>query len=189
MRTSTLLESAQMRLTVLVGSLLLGTPSGTAARTVSQELPVPDEVVRFQPPTNQLSLASAAKLDFTIAYARQVADSRFAFGGAIGFAWEMNNHNLDRNVWEAGHVEMFGRYHISESFVIEAGPTVMTYSWTDDCSSCTGSFVGLRSGVFFGYRFFFIGYTARLGTARDDQNGSGFGVIHTPEVRFVISWG
>jgi hypothetical protein len=66
---------------------------------------------------------------------------------------------------------------------------MMRYLWADECSSCTGTFLGLHSAAMVGYRFVFIGANTRLGWKSDDRYGSELGVMLSPQVRIVIPWG
>lgn len=140
-------------------------------------------------PRNQLALEAGDLLAFSVSYVRRIIDTDFGVGAGVGFAWELNRHNFNANIWEATHGEVFVRYQLERLVQLDLGVTAMRYFWTDDCSECMGTFFGLHSAAMVGYRYFFVGVNARLGWKNDDWYGSEFGVILSPQVRVVVPWG
>ncbi len=155
-----------------------------------QESVEPATRVETSTPRNQIALDGGSLLAFSLSYARRVKDTDFSVGGGLGFAWELNMHTFGRaHVWSVVHLEGFVRYQVLQALMVDLGVTAMKYYWADDCSDCTGTFLGLHSAAMVGYRFVFIGVNARLGWKSDERHGSEFGVILSPQVRIVIPWG
>jgi hypothetical protein len=104
-------------------------------------------------------------------------------GLGSGFAWELNNHSFDRQVWNVLHLEAFTRYQRNERFQGELGLSVAASAPTDDTTE-QRIFVGLYSSVMVGHRVLFVGPQARLGFL-----GSEFGAIANLAIRGVIPVG
>jgi len=136
---------------------------------------------------NQISIDLGA-LTFFIAYAHRIQNTKWSFGGGLGFAWELNQHSFERNVYEPGYIAAFIRYQYSHIFQFDIGPTLMRYFWTDDCSECRGTFVGLQTTASVGYKFVFLTPCLWVGSASDDRHGSEFGTIWNIQLRFLIPW-
>jgi hypothetical protein len=92
-------------------------------------------------------------------------------------------------VWEPFGLAVFGRYMPVPWFHADAGPTIARYQWADDCSACSGTFLGIRSAALVGYRFVFIGPEVSIGRASDDLHGADIGVIWGGQLKFVLGWG
>lgn len=138
---------------------------------------------------NQISLEAGGILIYNLAYARRFKNTNWSVGGGVGFGWELNWNSLERNIWNAINVTGFVRYQYSKMLQVETGPTLLGYTWTDDCSECNGTFVGLQSAAMIGYKFVFLGPGLWTGWANDDKYGSEFGAIWILQLRLVIPWG
>jgi hypothetical protein len=122
-----------------------------------------------------------------LSYARRLGATPLSLGVGVWGAWEPPN-TFDRNVWEPLGIHVFGRYRPTPRLHTDIGVAAARYVWADDCSGCSGTFVGLRSALLAGYRFMFIGPELSVGRASDDQHGSDFGVIWGAQVRFILGW-
>jgi len=138
---------------------------------------------------NQVALDVRGRLIHSLSYARRVGDTSLSFGGGLGFGWELNRHTFERNIWEASHIEIFARFQPFQGLQLDFGPTLMGYIWTDDCSECTGTFVGFYFSAVIGHKFIFGGPWFRIGFADDSRHGSEFGAILGLQARLVLSWG
>lgn len=138
---------------------------------------------------NQIALDSGGRLNHSLSYARRVGNTNLSIGGGLGFAWELNTHSFERNIWEALHVTIFGRYQLPPVLQVDVGPILFAYVWTDDCSECAGTFVGLHTVALVGYRYLFFGPWIRVGWADDNRHGSEFGSIWGLQTRLAIPWG
>ncbi|MFQ5652596.1 MAG: hypothetical protein ACE5IY_21900 [bacterium] len=138
---------------------------------------------------NQFALDVGGLLNHSISYARRVGDTNLSVGVGLGFGWELNSHSFERDIWNAGHIVVFGRYQLSNTLQVDLGPTLLGYVWADDCSECTDTFVGLQLVALAGYRFVFIGPWVRTGFADDRKHGSEFGTIWGLQARLALSWG
>jgi hypothetical protein len=173
------------------------------SQTLQRSQLVPDQQNETPPPLDLLEETEATQRTFVnknqisldvllthfLFYVRRVGNTNLSIGGGLGFAWELNSHSFERNIWEAGHIVVFGRYQFSQVLQVDIGPTLLNYYWTDDCSECSGTFLGLHTAVMIGYRSVFIGPCLRLGWADDRKYGSEFGTIWSFQARFVVSWG
>ena len=138
---------------------------------------------------NQIGIDIGGYYDFSLNYSRRIVNSNFSVGGGFGFAFELNDHSFDRNIWEAGHIIIFARYQYSDFVQIDAGPTFLGYLYADDCNECSGSFVGFQTSASFGYKFVFVGPNVRLGWADDNKHGTAFGIIWNLQLRIIVGWG
>ena len=124
-----------------------------------------------------------------VSYARRVGDSPLSVGAGVLGAWEPPN-SFDRNVWEPLGFTLFGRYRPAPWLHTDVGLAGARYLWADDCSSeCTGTFVGVRSSVLVGYRWFFIGPEISVGSVNDGRHGSDFGAMWGVQARVIYAWG
>jgi hypothetical protein len=139
------------------------------------------------PGRNQIGL-EAGILSGGVSYARRVGAGRLALGGGLWYAWEPE-HSFNRNVWETFSVTGFARYWLPPVVQLEAGPALVRYLWSDDCSDCTGTFGGLRMAARAGYRHLFIGPALWLGWAADRNNPSQFGAILDLQLTVAFGWG
>ena len=137
---------------------------------------------------NQVALDVRGRLIHSLSYARRVGDTSLSFGGGLGFGWELNRHTFERNIWEASHIEIFARFQPFQGLQLDFGPTLLGYIWTDDCSECTGTFVGFYFSAVIGHKFIFGGPWFRIGFANDSRHGSEFGAILGLQARLVLSW-
>lgn len=131
---------------------------------------------------------SAGILAGELSYARRIGDSPFAVGGGVWGAWEPPN-TFDRSIFEPIGLEVFGRWRAAPWLHADLGLTGARYQWADDCSGCSGTFVGLRSAALVGHGMLWVGPEAAAGWANDDRSGSGFGVLFGAQVRLVLGWG
>ncbi len=138
---------------------------------------------------NQIALDVGGELIYSLSYVRRVGGTNLSLGGRLGFGWEFNSHSFDRNIWEAPHVEIFARYQPFQGLQLDSGPTLMSYIYTDDCSECTGTFLGIYLAAGVGYGPLFVGPWVRIGSADDRRHGSEFGTIWSIHVRLALSWG
>jgi hypothetical protein len=123
-----------------------------------------------------------------LSYARRLADTRFSVGAGLWGAWEPASE-FDRNVWEPFGAIAFARASPSRWIQADLGVAVLRYLWADDCSECTGTFVGLRFAARIGYRFIHIGPDAWVGSVSDERYGSDFGALFDIALRATIGWG
>jgi hypothetical protein len=147
------------------------------------------ERARTLPGRNQLAIDGGGPLTWSVSYVHRIGNGPFGLGGGAGFGWELNANNLHRHIWNAGYVDGIVRYEPAPFLQLEAGPTLLGYSYADDCSQCGGTFVGARVGAGIGYKPVYVGADVRLGRAVDDRHGPRFGAILTPRVRVAVSWG
>ena len=124
-----------------------------------------------------------------LSYVRRVNNTNLSIGGGVGFVWELNSHSFEGNIWEARHVVVFARYQFFQALQVDVGPTLLSYYYADDCSDCSGTFVGVHSAAMVGHRFLFFGPCVRVGWADDRKYGSAFGAIWNLQARVVIPWG
>jgi hypothetical protein len=141
----------------------------------------------WTPGRNQIGLDGGV-LSGGVSFARRLGPSRFGLGGGIWYAWEPK-HDFDRNVWETGSVHGFVRYWLPPVLQIEAGPAVLQYVWSDDCSDCNGSFAGVRLAGKAGYRYVFVGPAVWIGWVSDRRYGSQFGTIIDLQITITIGFG
>ena len=123
-----------------------------------------------------------------LSYARRIRSSDWSAGAGVWGAWEPP-HSWERSVFEPIGFFVFGRYRPAAWVHADVGATAARYLWTDDCSDCTGSFVGARGLLLVGHRFVFLGPDLSLGVASDERNGSEFGAIWGVQLRLAFGWG
>ena len=128
----------------------------------------------------------AGVLSAGISYARQVDNSPWSMGAGLWGAWEPPN-SFDRNVWEPLGATVFVRRWPTRWLHTDVGATAARYLWADDCSECSGTFVGLTSSVRVGSRVVSIGPDVSLGRASDDVNGAAWGVIWGAQARVILN--
>ena len=138
---------------------------------------------------NQVALDVRGRLVHSFNYARRLGDSKLSFGGALGFGRELTRLTFTENIWDAAHVDLFIRYQFSNSEQFDFGPTLMRYVWTDDCSDCTGTFVGVYSSASIGHKFIFGGLWTRIGFVDDNRHGFKLGAIVGMQIRLALNWG
>lgn len=141
-----------------------------------------------KPKKNQLAFDVGGRLNFSLSYARRIGDTNFSCGGGLGYG-SFYSHSFEGNIFATSHVELFARYQPSQGLQLDFGATGIGYYWTDDCSECTGTFIGLYFSAGIGHRIVFIGPWLRIGYASDNRNRSGFGIIRGLQLRWVIGWG
>jgi len=139
------------------------------------------------PKRNQVALGVGI-LSGEVSYARRIGEKRLSLGGGVWYAWEPP-HSFAHDVWEPFGGFGVVRYRFTPYFQTEAGPAYLRYLWADDCSSCTGTFAGLRAAARVGYRFVFFGPSAWVGWASDDRNGSQLGIIFDLQLSLNLGWG
>ena len=137
----------------------------------------------------QLALDILNTYSFSINYAGRIPDSKISVGAELGFAFEYNSHSYDRNIWEAGSFVGFARYSFSHVVHMDLGLAAMLYYYADDCSDCTGTFIGIHSALQLGYKYFYFGPKIKVGWASDDRNETAFGIICNFQLRLVLPWG
>ena len=138
---------------------------------------------------NQMALDVGGLLIHSLSYARRVGDTNLSVGGGLGFASALNSHTFLRNIFYPFHAVVFGRYQPSQVLQLDFGPTLLWYSWTDDCPECTGTFVGLHLAAVAGYKNVFVGPWLRIGLASYRRHWSEFGAIWGLQVRLFRPWG
>jgi hypothetical protein len=137
-------------------------------------------------PKNQISL-DVGLIQGGVSYARRVGAGPFSVGGGLWGGWEPWN-SFRGNVWEPMGAELFVRAHPSNDVHLELGPSVLRYYWADDCSGCTGTFLGLRAAAMVGKGIFSLGPTARIGRTTGDPAGDETGIIWGIQARLLFSW-
>ena len=136
---------------------------------------------------NQLAL-EAGFLSLGLNYARRIGATPWSVGAGVWGSWEPPS-TFEGSFFEPVGVVAFGRYRAAPWLHADLGLTAARYAWADDCSECSGSFVGARSAALVGYRWIFIGPELSAGWASDDHNGSQFGMFFGGQVRLVLGWG
>ena len=127
-------------------------------------------------------------LDGGVSYATRLGASKFRAGLGLWGAWEPAA-SVEQLVVEPIGGVLFLRYQPSSYLMADLGPTAMTYRTSDDCSTCSGSFLGVRSTVLVGYRFVFLGPELAAGSFRSRGRSSEFGIMYGAQLRFVIGGG
>jgi hypothetical protein len=136
---------------------------------------------------NQVAL-EVGIISVGVSYARRVGAGPLSIGAGLWGAGAPAN-TFDRNVWDPVGIVVFARYSRPPWLQVDLGPGLLTYVWTDDCSECSGTFVGLRFAARLGYRFVFLGPEVWVGSASDRPNGAEFGAMVGAQLRFVVGWG
>jgi len=165
---------------VLLLMFAAGAPSASTLR--AQQVPGPELVSR-----NQVAL-EVGIISVGLSYARRVGGGPLSIGAGLWGAWEPA-HTFDRTVWEPVGFVVFARYSRPPWLQVDLGPGLLTYVWADDCSECSGTFVGVRFAARLGYRFVFLGPEVWVGSASDRPNGAEFGAMVGAQLRFVVGWG
>jgi hypothetical protein len=160
-------------------AIMLAASSGVLRAQQAQRNPFPRR--------NQVALGVGISSG-EVSYARRIGENRLSLGGGIWLAWEPP-HSFDHDVWQPLGVAGVVRYHFSPYVQTEAGPAYLTYLGADDCSSCSGTLVGLRAAARAGYRFLFVGPSAWIGWSGDQQNSSQFGAIFDLQIIVNRGWG
>jgi hypothetical protein len=138
------------------------------------------------PNKNQFSL-DIGVLQGGLSYARRLGQKNLSLGGGVWGAWEPWS-TFESNVWEPLGVELFLRAHPSRDVHLEAGPSLLRYYWADDCSECTGTFVGIRAAAMAGQGIFSLGPTARVGRLTGAPGGNETGLLFGFQARLLFSW-
>jgi hypothetical protein len=159
-----------MRFSLLILTLLALVPSAASA----------------QAGRNRLAL-EVGTLSGGVSYARRIGDSPVSVGAGAWGAWEPPN-SFDRNVWEPLGLTVFGRYRPASWLHADVGFAGARYLWADNCSECTGTFLGVRSVALVGYRWFFVGPELSVGSVSDDRHGSDCGAIWGVQARTLLVW-
>lgn len=123
-----------------------------------------------------------------LSYATRLGTSRFRLGLGIWGAWEPAT-TVEQPVLEPIGAVLFIRYQPNASLMADLGPAVMTYRTSDDCSTCSATFLGVRSTVLVGYRFVFIGPEVAVGSFRGAGRDAELGIMYGAQLRFVIGGG
>lgn len=139
------------------------------------------------PRRNQAAL-EVGYLSGGLSYARRIGDTPFSGGVGVWGAWEPPG-TFDRSVWEPLGLTVFARYRASEWLHADVGLTGARYLWADDCSDCSGTFVGVRTAVLVGRGRVFIGPELAAGRASDDRHGAELGILWGAQLRIVHEWG
>jgi hypothetical protein len=175
----------------LMSFVLVATPD----RLASQSRPWHERVfgdAQTAPPAavparNQLAV-EAGYVSAGLSFARAIGAAPISLGAGVWGSWEPPT-SFDKNVWEPIGVTLFARYAPLSWLHADMGVTAARYLWADDCSECSGTFVGLRSSLMIGHRFVFIGPDVALGRASDDRFGSEWGALLGGQLRLVLGWG
>ena len=136
---------------------------------------------------NQLAL-EAGFLSLGLNYARRIGETPWSVGACVWGAWEPPS-TFEGSFFEPVGAVVFGRYRAAPWLHADVGVTAARYLWADDCSDCSGSFMGARSAALVGYRWIFVGPELSAGWASDGRNGSQFGLFFGGQVRLVLGWG
>lgn len=168
-------------LCLLLYALAAGQLSAQQPRGISWE---PD---RARSGSGQLAIELGV-LSAGLSYAQRLGSSRFRLGLGLWGAWEPAT-TVDQPVLEPIGGVLFVRYQPSSSVMVDLGPAVMSYRTSDDCSTCSATFMGVRSAVLVGYRFVFIGPEVALGSFSSGGRGKEFGIMYGAQLRFVIGGG
>jgi hypothetical protein len=123
-----------------------------------------------------------------LSYARRIGATPFSAGAGVWGAWEPPN-SFGRDILEPIGLQLFGRYRPAPWLHADLGVTGARYQWADDCSGCSGTFVGVRSAVLVGHGIVSIGPELSAGWANDERYGSEFGILLGGQVRLVLGWG
>jgi hypothetical protein len=123
-----------------------------------------------------------------VSYARRLGHGPFSIGGGVWGAWEPWS-SFEGSVFEPLGAELFVRAQPSRAVQLELGPSLLRYRWADDCSECTGTFVGVRAAAMVGEGIFSLGPTVRLGRITGDPAGSETGILWGIQARLLFSWG
>jgi hypothetical protein len=172
------------KLPALLLALLSLPPAALAAQQSALSM---DAAARGADSRSQVAV-EIGYLSAGLSYARRLGEGPLSAGVGVWGAWEPPG-TFDRNVWEPLGVVVFGRWRAAPWLHADLGLTGARYQWADDCSSCSGSFFGLRSAVLVGHRFVFVGPELSAGWASDSEHGSEFGLLWGGQVRFVFGWG
>ncbi len=132
---------------------------------------------------NQVTLEASPTWAGSVTYARRMHDSDFLLGLGGGFAWELNEHSFDREVWNVVHLEGFARYEAAPWFHGDLGLSAAFTSPGDDTAE-QRSFFGLYAAAMAGYGVIFVGPQARLGFL-----GSKIGWIGNLAIRIALPFG
>ena len=127
-------------------------------------------------------------LEGGLSYAHRIGRGRYALGGRIWAAWEPWS-SFAANVWEPIGGEIFVRYHPSDEVQLELGPSLLRYLWADDCSGCSGTFVGAHMAAMAGRGIFSLGPTVRFGMLNGAPSGSEVGFLFGFQGRLRFSGG
>jgi hypothetical protein len=138
-------------------------------------------------PRNQFALGVGI-YSGEISYARRLGESPLSVGAGLWGAWEPPN-SFNRNVWEPLGLAVFGRLRPLSWLHSDVGLAGARYLWADDCSECSGTFVGVRSAVLAGCRILAIGPEVALGRVSDERYGADFGAMWGVQARLMLGWG
>ena len=127
-------------------------------------------------------------LEGGLSYAHRIGHGRYALGGRIWTAWEPWN-SFEANVWEPIGGELFVRYHPSDEVQLELGPSLLRYLWADDCSGCSGTFVGAHTAAMVGKGILSVGPTGRCGVLNGAPSGGEVGILLGFQGRLRFSGG
>ena len=119
-----------------------------------------------------------------LTFAARAPEKRLGVGVGVWAAWSPAS-TFDRNVFEPRGLAVFVRAWFPTGFQVDAGPALLRYQYSDDCSQCTGTFFGLRLSGRAGRRIS-VGPDLWMGVARDSPNGSDLGVLVDFQVRVTL---
>jgi hypothetical protein len=168
-------------LSPLLAALFALLPNGASAQE-----PRPSGGARG-PARNQIAV-EIGFLSAGLSYARRIGATPWSAGAGVWGAWEPP-HTFDRSVLEPIGAVVFGRYRPAPWLHADVGLATARYLWADDCSECTGTFVGVRTAALIGHRIVFVGPELSVGRVRDARHGSDLGAMWGAQVRLVRGWG
>ena len=126
-------------------------------------------------------------LELGLAYGQRVAFGRLSLGAGVWVAWQPSE-TFDRSFFEPRGVELFARYQISRYAQAEVGPSFLRYAYADDCSRCTGSFLGVHGAALVGGHRFLFGPTIRYGRVTGGPDPAETGFVYGLQMRILFGW-
>jgi hypothetical protein len=136
---------------------------------------------------NHLAL-DVGLLQVGLSYGRRIGHGRLSMGAGVWGAWEPWN-SVEKSVFEPVGGELFARFHPSDAAHLEIGPSLLRYLWADDCSECTGTFVGVHAAAMVGKGVISLGPTIRFGALTGGPSGTETGILWGIQGRLLFSWG
>jgi hypothetical protein len=135
---------------------------------------------------NQVSL-DVGPLEGGLSYARRLGQGPWSVGAGVWAGWEPWN-TFESHFWEPRGVHLFLRARPSREVQLELGPSVLRYQWADDCSECSGTFVGVRASALVGRGIFALGPLIQLGRSSGSPAGAEAGLLWGIQGRLLFSW-
>jgi hypothetical protein len=123
-------------------------------------------------------------LSLGLSFAGRVHETHLSLGAGVWGAWSPPS-TFDRPVFEPIGGAFFARASYPGG-QIDAGVGVLRYSYADECSSCSGTFIGLRLGAHLGHGKVLVGPDLWVGGVTDGGHGADVGFLVDFQVRFVI---